>query len=169
MILKSKGHKHKSYGKLVRYIRNEAKTKSKEAFLLTRYVRGDRNETQNIINHFIKNETRRKSQVKSNSIFMHHDIISYSRKSFESLSEEKLRKVAMTYLKERCPKTLAVVSLHKDKQWHLHFMYAPHTIEGVTNRITRQRFKECKQKVQSLERSLEITGSEIDHSVKKNH
>jgi hypothetical protein len=189
MIIKSKSIKSlTATERAVRYVLT-GHNHQVEGFVLTQNIRGDRGYKNklkqnnnpehtsiiteqrigNIMTHISNNNEER--QIKRNSgNVSYHEIISFHKADTEKLPNDVLLNVARTYLKKRSPHSLAVATMHSDKEFrHIHFVIT--SVEFATGNVvrkTRKEFKEIKVAMEQWqERELGLKHSKINHSKKK--
>ena len=171
MIIKSKSYKsNKTFKTLVNYIfRGIDKEKD---FLFTKFIRGDKTDEQNITRQLRQNETYRKT-LRSNSIKMYMEIISFHKKDKKFLTKEVLTKIAREYVKERSRNSVAVSVVHRDKDHvHLHILLSGVEYKtGDGTRKTKEDFKNLKLHMEELQKNKfpQLSHSVIQHdkNVKK--
>ncbi len=189
MIIKSKSIKSlTATERAVRYILT-GHNHQVEGFVLTQNIRGDRGYKNklkesgnqehtsiiteqrigNIMAHMADNNEGRKIKRSSGNV-SYHEIISFHKADSEKLPNDVLLNVARTYLKKRSPNSLAVATMHSDKEFrHIHFVIS--SVEFATGNVvrkTRKEFKEIKVAMEQWqERELGLEHSKINHSKKK--
>lgn len=189
MIIKSKSIKSlTTTERAVRYILT-GHNHQVEGFVLTQNIRGDRGYKNklkqnrnpehtsiiteqrigNIMTHISNNDEGRKIKRSSGNV-SYHEIVSFHKADSDKLPNEVLLKVARTYLKKRSLHSLAVATMHSDKEFrHIHFVIT--SVEFATGNVvrkTRKEFKEIKVAMEQWqERELGLTHSKINHSKKK--
>lgn len=160
-----------------------------EGFVLTQNIRGDRGYKNklkensnpehtsiiteqrigNIMTHISNNNEERKIKRSSGNV-TYHEIVSFHKGDSDKLSNEVLLNVARTYLKKRSPYSLAVATMHSDKEFrHIHFVISSvEFASGNVVRKTRKEFKEIKVAMEQWqEKELGLSHSKINHSKKK--
>lgn len=170
MIIKSKSYKSKkSISNLVYYVMRDIDKENDVLF--TKFIRGDKLDSENIIRQFRFNEIHNRQVLKSNSNRMYMEIISFDKKDTDVLSNETLTKIARKYVKERSKKAISLAVVHRDKSHtHLHILLSAIDYKtGVNNRISREKFKQVKLEMEHYQQKFpEIQFSSIDHDkVKK--
>ena len=145
----------------------QVKHRNKGLFL-SRYITGDKTNEHNLAHQLENNIKRRNQAQRKNSIVLCHTIINWA-PGTTGLNDTSIKKIAESYLKDRCPKTPAMVTIHDEpnKIQHIHILHSTNTIAGNTNRLSKKQFAQCKVQVQKLEQELEICGSEVDHQQTK--
>lgn len=111
-------------------------------------------------------------QIKrSNGIKLHHEIMSFSPKDTNLITDDILKDLAKQYIKLRNPRAISLAVVHREKEHiHLHFCFS--TVDYGTvksNRLSRKEFSEVKQNMQEyqLEKYPELEHSVVNHSKSK--
>lgn len=189
MIIKSLSIKSiKGTERAIRYILT-GHNNQVDGFVLTQNIRGDRSfkkqiensknkeylsiltaqRISNIMNNVTDNNDQRIIKRSSGNV-SYHEIISFHKSDSHKLTKVVLLKVARTYLKKRSPHSLAVATMHSDKEFrHIHFVIS--SVEFATGKVvrkTRKEFKEIKISMEQWQdRELGLEHSKVNHLKKK--
>lgn len=176
MILKTLSRKSDSGGQLIRYLlryvlkeqtsskchkKNEKKNLSDDAFIIRHNIRSKN--LGGIIQEFKANEKFRLGNRK-NSVFLFHNIISFSNKDKEKINNTMLHDIAQKFVKERGENCIFVGTKHEIgiDHIHLHIVQSSTEINGRSARISKRRFQEIKK---SLEIYQRLKYPELIHSL----
>ncbi len=166
MIIKSKSYKTECYKGILEYLLRESERE--QGFVISRFLKGDNRDVNQLTRQFIVNETYRK-HLRSNSVKLYMDIISFKAEDAKLLTNKKLIKIAKKYIALRSPKSLSLATVHRNEKshTHLHFVFSgTHYRTGIANRISREDFKnKVKLPMEELQRTHfpELKASEISH------
>ena len=189
MIIKSTSIKSlKATERAIRYILT-GHNNQVDGFVLTQYIRGDRaykkqlTETDhqeqtsiiteqrigNMMKHIAENNKERRIKRTTGNV-SYHEIISFHKSDSQKLSPEVLLKVARTYVQKRSPNSLAVATMHSDKEFrHIHLVIT--SVEFASGKVVRKTQKEFKQIKLAMEqwqnKELGLVHSKVNHSKKK--
>jgi len=172
MIIKSKSYKKDCYKGILEYLLRESEQEN--GFVISRFLKGDNRDVNEITKQFIVNESFRKN-IRKNNVKLYMDIVSFKAVDAKLLTNDKLIKIAKKYIALRSPKSLSLATVHRKEKshTHLHFVFSgTHYRTGIANRISREYFKD-KVKLQmeafQKEHFPELKRSEINHdkNVKK--
>ncbi len=172
MIVKIKTHKKPSFRKLLEYMLNDKdrlSDKDNRSFLITHNMKGKGIDTW--VKQFQYNETFRKHKRK-NSVYVHHEILSWHRDDIKNISADKLRDMVREYLPMRNPNGMYVAVPHFDRD-HFHVHICSSGIQyrnGKSMRMSRKEFAELKKNIQEyqIEKFPELSKSVVEHGKKKN-
>jgi hypothetical protein len=116
------------------------------------------------IREFERNEKLRIHKRK-NAIHVHHEIISFSNKDSQHITDKVLRDMAKKYIELRGKDNLFVITPHHDRDHiHLHCAMSGTKLNGMSSRISRQEF--AKLKVE-LDRYQQERYPQLLHSLPK--
>ncbi len=142
MIIKSKSYKHTGvYRRLVNYVLKDQKREG--SFVITRFVKGKELTKEAIIAQFEKNETYRLHKRKNNvKLFM--DILSFHKDDAKYLTNDKLKKIARKYISLRSNLSVALATVHRDKDHtHIHVLLSGTEYKsGLSVRISKADFRD---------------------------
>jgi hypothetical protein len=114
MILKLLTRKTGSYGQLLNYI---LKGHEEHPFIIKHHIRGK--SVKEYVQQYRTNEFIRLTK-RSNSNYIFHEIISFSRDLQNDLTPEIMEDLTHKYIQLRNPNMMAVAVQHTDKQPHVH-------------------------------------------------
>lgn len=166
MIIKSKSYKKEGdYRRLVNYVLKDGEREN--SFVLTRFIKGKEPSKEQIIAQFERNENCRLYKRKNNvKLFM--DILSFHKDNAKDLTNEKLKKIARKYISLRSNLSVALATVHRDKEHiHLHILLSGTEYKtGKSIRISKADFRD-KVKVpaeQFVQKNFpELEKSAINH------
>jgi hypothetical protein len=121
------------------------------------------------IKAFEQNEAGRINK-RSNSITVHHTIISFSNKDSHHVSEDMLKDIAKRYVELRGKDNLFVITPHYDRTHvHLHCAVSGVKTNGLSSRISQKDYADIKVKMDEYqkERYPQMEHSLPDHGKKK--
>lgn len=105
--------------------------------------------------------------ARSNSIYAHHEILSFHKDDGVHITNEMLRDFATKYIELRAPNAQVVSVAHFDKDHHhLHFAISGVNYKvGSSSSISKSRFAEIKKEVQEMQQSKypELIHSVVNH------
>lgn len=152
MIIKSMSRKDKSFGQLVAYMSDIAKSDEQYNIYHNIYSR----KIEDIELEFMQNAEY--VPKRKNGVYMYHEILSISKA--EHLDENKqkalLREIAYQYAKERAEHNLIFATLHDDHDHHLHyhFLISSNAVgESKKTRLSKVQFDRFKKDLEN--RTLE--------------
>jgi len=166
MIIKSKSYKTACYKGVLEYLLRESEKEN--GFVISRFLKGDNQDVNNLIKQFIQNESYRK-HVRKNNVKMYMDILSFKSEDAKHLTNEKLIKISKKYIALRSPRSLSLVTVHRNEKshTHLHCVFSgTHYLTGMANRISREDFKnyvKLPMEVFQQEHFPELKASSINH------
>ena len=170
MIVKSKTRHDKSYLQLVSYILAEHKQVRNEygnAVVIKHNIIG--NTPQALAKQFLNNEKLFRQRVRSNTVYMYHDTLSFAKGEYVSL--KILEDITKKFIKLRYDKAQVVACVHGDRQhWHVHLAVSGIQYRaGITNRITKEKYAAIKREVENYQRSKypNLVKSCVDHGKKE--
>jgi hypothetical protein len=169
MILKSLSRKSNGTQLLkyvVRYSMKDKENKQdkEEATIILRHNIRSR-KIENIIEEFKTNEAFRLYKRKD-SVLIYHDIISFAPQNQKAVTTDILKAFAKKYTAVRAPNTLAVVVAHRGKtsHTHLHAVVAGVTLNGLSSRISKAKFKNVKLELERFQEQYpQLAQSAIEH------
>jgi hypothetical protein len=139
-----------------------------DSFVLQHNVTG--RTVKSWVKQYEKNEDNR-LYLRSNSVRMYHEILSWSNKDTQSMTVDKMQDMAKKYIELRGENSMFVAVPHRDKtHWHVHFCISGTKIEtGLASRISRDEFKNIKKEIQQyqIEKYPELSNSIVNHDRSK--
>ncbi len=152
MIIKSMSRKDKSFGQLVTYMSDIAKSDEQYNIYHNIYSR----KIADIEQEFLQNAEY--VPKRKNGVYMYHEILSISKAKHLSDSKQKaiLREIAYQYAKQRAGNNLIFATLHDDHEHHLHyhFLISSNAVgESKKTRLSKVQFDRFKKHLES--RTLE--------------
>jgi hypothetical protein len=169
MILKSLSRKSNGTQLLKYVVRYSMKDKEsgqdkEEATIILRHNIRSR-KIENIIEEFKTNEAFRVYKRKD-SVIIYHDIISFAPQNQKAVTTDILKAFAKKYTAVRAPNTLALVVAHRGKtsHTHLHAVVAGVTLNGLSSRISKAKFKNVKLELERFQEQYpQLAQSAIEH------
>ncbi len=150
MIIKSMSRKDKSFGQLVAYMSDIAKSDEQYNIYHNIYSR----KIEDIEQEFLQNAEY--VPKRKNGVYMYHEILSISKAKHLSDSKAILREIAYQYAKQRAGNNLIFATLHDDHEHHLHyhFLISSNAVgESKKTRLSKVQFDTFKKNLES--RTLE--------------
>lgn len=152
MIIKSMSRKDKSFGQLVAYMSDIAKSDEQYNIYHNIYSR----KIEDIELEFMQNAEY--VPKRKNGVYMYHEILSISKAEHLDESKQKalLREIAYQYAKERAENNLIFATLHDDHDHHLHyhFLISSNAVgESKKTRLSKVQFDRFKKDLEN--RTLE--------------
>ena len=145
----------------------EDKVRGKKRVIVKQFLRGYDHKKYG--EQFKQNDDGRNYNYGTRRTTIRHEVLSFHEDSEIYLTESTLKTIAITYIKKRCPKSLATAVVHYDSQPHIHIAWSAVDITGNPTRITQQSFAEFKRDFQAWqERTFpELHRSIVQHGKKK--
>ncbi|HBI01412.1 MAG TPA: relaxase/mobilization nuclease domain-containing protein [Flavobacterium sp.] len=145
MIIKSKSYKNtRSFTTVLAYIFRE--NEKDQSFMLTKFIKGKSLSVEEMHSQFLNNEQLRLNRRKNN-VVLYMDILSFHPDDAQRLNNEKLYQITLKYLSLRAPKSLAVVTVHRNEKLHTHLHICFSGVEYKTGKSIRISKEDFKQKV----------------------
>ena len=175
MIIKSMSRKTGSFGGLIEYMDKEQKlaeeqldyqtrNKSLEETSIKHLLKGNR--ASEWVEQFEKNQQGRKYK-RSDMVLFYHEIISFSPKDTELITDEMLHDISRQYIRIRSPYAPAVATIHHDvDHLHVHFCIAGCQYKtGLANRLSKTEFAQVKKEMQEYQQTKypQLTNSIVEH------
>lgn len=170
MILKSLSRKSNGSSLVTYVLRYATKDKlpkhdKEEATVILRHNLRSKS-VKDDIQAFRENEAFRLYK-RSNTVILHHEVISFNPLSKEHLTDEVLRAIAQKYIELRGTNNLYLIVAHRDKtaHTHLHAVVSGVQLDGRSNRISKNQFKalKCELERYQKEQHPELFHSHITH------
>ena len=123
-------------------------------------------EMEQWIQEFEQNQQNRKFTRKDMVLF-YHEVISFSPKDTEQISDDILNDISRQYIRMRSPSAPAVATIQKDTDhMHVHFCIAGCQYKtGLANRLSKSDFMKVKQEMEAYqqEKYPELIHSVVEH------
>lgn len=165
-VIKMLARHNPSYRSLIDYILKEGKNENPQ--IITHNLRSET--PLGWTQEFLQNESYRKN-CRSDQIFLSHDIISFSNKDKEKISQKILDDVAHKYIELRGNEGLYFGAVHRDREHtHIHFMTSGTKLyTGKAMRLSHSQLKELKVAFQEyhLQKYPQIEQSVCNHGSNK--
>lgn len=168
MIVKSLTRKQSTFRQLLEYMMHDDDRLTKSgSFVLQQNIQGKT--IDDWVKAFEQNEQGR-IHKRSNNVKMYHEILSFSNRDIQKISPKTLKDIAKKYMQIRSEQALFIAIPHQDKE-HLHIHFCMSGVEqftGLSTRISRERFKEIKQEIQTyqIEHFPQLSNSVVNHDKK---
>jgi hypothetical protein len=172
MILKIIGHKRASaIRSLLKYVQDHAKSKGGAVYQILHNVRSA--DVRGQTREFYRNEAYRKV-VRRNTVYVRHEVLSFSPECQADLSNEVLSDIARHYLHLRGSKALAVGAIHNEGKQHYHIhlcVSGTEVITGKSTDIPKRELHQIKAELQQyyVSRYPELAPSAVRHGLGKEY
>jgi hypothetical protein len=165
MILKSLSRKSDSTGQLVEYVMryvfkeqeipsnvHQEITQQHSKFIIRHNLRA-RTSLKSFVREFQENESFRLVKRKD-SVRLFHNIISFSNKDKEHITDELLKDIANKFIEERGPTNLFLGTKHEEgvDHIHLHIIVSGTQLNGRSSRVSKQKFHSIKLALDKYQR-----------------
>lgn len=101
---------------------------------------------------------------RSDGVALYHEILSFSPKDAEHISDEKLEVLAKKYIDIRCPEAQVLGNIHREKQHiHLHLLISGNDYKSSKSlRLSRAKFKAVRLEIEEFQKTR---FPELEHSI----
>ena len=156
MIVKSLRHTSPSFDYIVEYLHEGMPKKSDQRWVLFHNLsRGI--DKESIIQEFEDNSKylKQRSGLSRKKTIKYHEILGFSKKSTPYLTPEKLKKLALEYIKLRDPESasiaLCVPHIEESKHIHLHLLFSSNHVgsnKASDMRMSNSRYYEIRRSIE---------------------
>lgn len=161
MHIKTLRHKGNTIQKLLDYMIDGMENKEEDFLLTHNLLADDMQNMKSIATEFRDNDQYRSNHAK---VRWYHEVLSFSPKDREQITEEILADIAKTYIAKRNPKALCFTVAHKEKEhMHLHFCFSG--VEYRSPKTLRMDDKTFLELRISMEQYQRENYPELKHSI----
>ncbi len=91
--------------------------------------------------------------ARKDMVLFYHDVISFSPKDTEAITDDILNDISRQYIRKRSPNAPAVATIHRDAaHLHIHFCIAGCQFKtGLANRLSKADFTKVKQEMEAYQ------------------
>lgn len=184
MILKSLSRKSDSTDQLVNYVMAYIFKEQDDPSIKTELTKAKQQNSKFIIRHNLRARTSLKSFIREfqenesfrlvkrkDSVRLYHNIISFSNKDKQHITDDLLRNMANKFIEERGSNNIFLGTKHEQgvDHIHLHIIVSGTQLNGRSSRVSKQKFHSIKLALDKYQREKypQLTNSLPEHGKSK--